>query len=144
LAAPDDSYAASLLSEAELALFMRLSGPEREHALAVARCVASKHPEAPATVLRAALLHDIGKLGSSANVLWRVVAHLVPAAEVPAEPRSSGLAGTRQAKRHHATYGRQLILRAGGDPEVARLVGRHHTPGSDPGASLIASCDELS
>lgn len=143
LADPDDAYAASLLSEAELALFLRLSAPEREHAVAVARCVSSRQPAVRAEVLRAALLHDVGKLGASNSALWRVVAHLLPEPSIPSEPRLSGLAGTRQARRHHAEYGRQLIIAAGGGPEVARLVLRHHEPSGDLEAALIEACDEL-
>lgn len=182
LAVPDDDYAAALLSEAELGLFMRLSAPEREHAIVVARCVERRWDAAVAragaaaaevagreTVLRAALLHDVGKLGASNHVLWRVLTHLLPESEAPPEPRLTGLAGTRQARRHHGAYGEQLILAAGGDPEVARLV-RGHQPrtgadraledgvvrpagpahsaadhevlATDP-SGLIAACDEL-
>lgn len=182
LAEPDDAWAATLLNEAELRLFLSLAAPEREHAVAVARCVekawtAAWPAAAPGleyprreTVLRAALLHDVGKLGSSNNVVWRVLTHLLPQSEAPAEPRLGGLAGVRQARRHHAAYGERLILAAGGDPEVARLVRAHHddlassgvagraapTDGAalgsksaaaggsapDP-AGLIAACDEL-
>lgn len=144
LARPDDDYAAGILSGPEFELYTRLSAPEREHAVEVARRVARRAPEARPEVVRAALLHDVGKLGSSGNVLWRVAAHLLPASPAPAEPRMSGLAGVRQAARHHGEYGRALILAAGGDAEVARLVATHHRPGDDAEARLIMESDELS
>lgn len=169
LAEPDDDHARALLSEAELALFMALSAPERVHAIGVAKCVerawdesAARTTQGAAAVpdnggreiaLRAALLHDVGKLGTSNNVLWRVLTHLMPESAAPPEPRLGGLAGTRQARRHHAAYGEQLILAAGGHAEVARIVRGHHggvpalddspdAPDLDP-AALIATCDEL-
>lgn len=143
MAQPDDEYAASLLSEPEYLLFSRLDAAEREHAVGVANCVATAQHGANQVLLRAALLHDIGKLGFANNALWRIVSHLFPARDVPAEPRLSGLAGVRQAARHHAEYGRALILAAGGDPEVARLVGAHHDPGDDLDAKALRDCDEL-
>jgi len=143
LAKPDDRYAAGHLSPAEFELFCRLGSAEREHAVAVARKVQRLKPAVRSEVLRAALLHDVGKLGSSSNVVFRVVAHLLPNGALPPEPRLTGLAGTRQAAQHHADYGRGLILAAGGDPEVARLVSAHHDGGSDEEARLIRECDEL-
>src|SRR5690606_4980127 len=115
----------------------------REHAVTVARCVSNRSPRARSELLRAALLHDVGKLGASNDALLRVAAHLLPPTSVAPEPRLRGLAGTRQATRHHAEYGRRLIIAAKGDPEVARLVAHHHETAGDIEAALIGACDEL-
>ena len=141
LARPDDAWALTRLEAAEAALYLRLPAPERVHAIDVARCVLRERPDAPPAVVRAALLHDIGKLGSPHHVVWRVLTHLLPESEVPAEPRLRGLAGARQARRHHAAYGAEAIRRAGGGKDVAELVRRHHDPGARGDAALLRACD---
>lgn len=147
-ARPDDAWARERLSANEYALYARLSPAERRHAVDIARCVerrleAGEAPSAGrAQLVRAALLHDVGKLGSDDNVVWRVVSHLAAPSTAPPEPRLRSLAGVRQAAVHHPAYGEALILAAGGDPDVARLVARHHQPAGDSGAAVIKECDE--
>lgn len=143
LARPDDMWAEAHLTEEEMTLFARLPPAERAHGIEVASRVLSAKPDAEPTLVRAALLHDIGKLGSSNNVLLRIAAHLLPQVEVPPEPRRVGLAGVRQARAHHAAYGAALVLAASGDTEVARLVRTHHEPGTDAGATLLHECDAI-
>ncbi|HEX7000610.1 MAG TPA: HD domain-containing protein [Trueperaceae bacterium] len=142
LASPDDEWARLVLEPAEFDLFMALPAAERAHAVKVGRCAQSRGHEVPQEVLKAALLHDVGKAGSSSHVVHRVIAHLLPAPEVPAQPRLRGLAGTRQAKRHHAAYGALKVLEITGDTRVAWLIRHHHQPGDDAWAQLIRACDE--
>ncbi len=154
-ARPDDAWARQRMPESEYRLYAAQSPAERVHALAIARCVDARMaareatpaaldaPEA-AVLVRAALLHDVGKLGSDNNVVWRVLSHLLGPSDAQAEPRLASLAGTRQAARHHPAYGEAMILAAGGDPEVARIVGRHHDPRGDAAAQLLKECDERS
>jgi len=93
--------------------------------------------------VRAALLHDAGKHGSSHHVILRIAAHLLPLTDAPREPRLTGLAGVRQARAHHAEYGAALVMAASGDVDVARLVRVHHEPGSDADALLLHECDDV-
>ncbi|MFO7544602.1 MAG: HD domain-containing protein [Trueperaceae bacterium] len=141
LARPDDAWAEERLEPAEAALYLRLPAPERVHAIDVARCVLRKRPDAPAVLVRAALLHDVGKLGSPHHVVWRVLTHLLPEPKLPAEPRMRGLAGARQARRHHAAYGAEAIRRAGGGEDVADLVQRHHDSIATGDAAILRACD---
>lgn len=131
LARPADQWATERLERAEAQLFLQLPRQERAHGIEVAQRLLERWPAAPPTWVRAALLHDVGKLGTPQFVLWRVLTHLLPAASVAAEPRLPGLAGARQARVHHAEYGATLISRAGGSEEVARLVRWHHDPAAD-------------
>jgi len=142
LADPDDEWALALLEPEERRLYAAMPAFERAHAVKVARCVAARHPGASREALRAALLHDVGKSGSSGHVLHRVLAHLLPEPDVPPEPRRSGLAGARQARRHHAAYGALMVLEASGDARVAWLVRHHHDTRGDPEAEMIRACDE--
>lgn len=145
-ARPDDAWARERMPANEYALYQALPPAERVHAVMVARCVESRAAARgleAGVLVRAALLHDVGKLGTDNNVVWRVLSHLLGPSDAAAEPRLSSLAGTRQAARHHPAYGEALILAAGGDAEVARLVARHHDPRSDAAAELLKECDEL-
>lgn len=121
---------------------MRLAPPERSHGIEVAKRILAVDQDASSALLRAALLHDVGKLGFDSNAWQRVAAHLMPAANVPPEPRLSGLAGARQARLHHPAYGASLVLAASGDERVASLIRTHHDPGDDAEARLLHECDE--
>lgn len=146
LARPDDDWALRTLTPGEAELFLRLPPQERVHGVEVARRLLSSDPTATPELVRAALLHDVGKLGTPHFFLWRVLTHLLPEAQVSAEPRRAGLAGARQARVHHPGYGAALIRLAGGAEEVARLVERHHdeldaaNPRSD--LALLKAADE--
>jgi len=144
LARPDDGWAASRLGSGEYELFMRLPPSERGHGVEVAKRVLSVKPAASSALVRAALLHDVGKLGFGSTVCERVAAHVLSPVPVPAEPRLTGLAGARQAKRHHPAYGGRLVIAASGDLRVAELVRVHHEPGDDEEARVLHDCDELS
>ncbi|HRN18204.1 MAG: HDIG domain-containing metalloprotein [Trueperaceae bacterium] len=142
LARPDDPWAEQHLTPNEYALFARLSPQERAHGVDVARRLRRLRPDAPREVVAAALLHDVGKLGTPQATGWRILAHLLPWANVPPEPRLRGLAGARQARAHHARYGADLLRGAGAAPRVVELVQRHHSDGADPDAKLLLECDE--
>lgn len=141
LARPDDDWAVRRLQPDEARLFLRLPPQERAHGVEVARRLLAAAPQASRELVTAALLHDVGKLGSPQFVLWRVLAHLLPEPRVPAEPRLRGLAGARQARKHHAMYGAELVRRAGGSDVVADLVERHHDDAA-PEVALLREADE--
>ncbi|HET8985084.1 MAG TPA: HD domain-containing protein, partial [Trueperaceae bacterium] len=119
---------------------MRLPPSERGHGVEVAKRVLKSRPDASSALVRAALLHDVGKLGFASSVFERIGAHVLPAVAVPAEPRLTGVAGARQARIHHPTYGEALVMAASGDRRVAELVRRHHEPGVDEEARVLHDC----
>lgn len=143
LARPDDAWAKSQLGASEFELYRQLPGPERVHAVRVALSLLRKRPQAGSELVRAALLHDVGKLGTPGFVLWRVLTHVLPRVQIASEPRLKGLAGARQARAHHAAYGAALIRAGGGSEVVARLVERHHDAGVAGEAALLRSADDL-
>jgi len=142
LAKPDDGWAEQHLGPSEYALFERLSPEERAHGVDVARRLRRLRPDASRDVLAAALLHDVGKLGTPQATTWRILAHLLSPSSVPPEPRLGGLAGARQARAHHARYGADLLRGAGASPRVVELVECHHSDNADPDARLLWECDE--
>ena len=70
----DEAWALSSLLEGEQRLWRRMSGPDRRHAVGVARdTVRLLGPdEPPPEVVAAALLHDVGKVESSLGTFSRV------------------------------------------------------------------------
>ncbi len=142
LARPDDAWALERLHGGEAELFMRLPAQERAHGVEVAKRLLGLEERASSELVRAALLHDVGKLGTPQFVLWRVLTHLLPETDQPPEPKLTGLAGARQARRHHAAYGAVLIRAAGGPDAVAELVLHHHEPGGSAELQLLKRADE--
>lgn len=141
LARPDDRFARERLSPAEYRLYRRMDPRDRQHGCEVARRLLRAHPNAPDRLVRAALLHDVGKVVMPYNPLHRVAVHLWTPRHLPARPLSRGLRGAWQVKLHHHRYGADLIRRAGGSPEVAELVERHHDPRGDTEAELLSGID---
>jgi response regulator RpfG family c-di-GMP phosphodiesterase len=144
-ARPDDDWANSKLPASELEIYKRMDPRDREHAIRVAQKLLELHPEASSEVIRAALLHDCGKLVRPYNVFERVMVGLI----APEGPRSSQTSNSLQARtamdvrNNHPQIGAKLILEAGGDSRVAELVQIHHQPKDDPEANWIHQIDDL-
>jgi hypothetical protein len=70
----DEEWALGLLLPGEQELWRRMSGPDRRHAIGVARDTASLLGEdsPPREVMAAALLHDVGKVEASFGTFSRV------------------------------------------------------------------------
>lgn len=142
-AAPEDAWAESWLEDAERTLYRSMDPRDRRHAVEVARELLRRRPGAPARLVRAALLHDVGKARRPYVLVERIAAHLWPThPRTPRDPLRPGLRGARQVQAHHPHYGAEMIRRAGGDARVAELVERHHAPGGDEEAALLHSLDE--
>jgi putative nucleotidyltransferase with HDIG domain len=139
----DDVYAATLLSAPEQALFMQMDVRDRLHGVMVAKALKARHPQVSQLLLRAALLHDIGKTARRYSALERIMVHLYVPKTMPLSPRLRGLAGAFQQRLHHAHYGAELIAAAGGHPRVAELVARHHEPNGDEEAQVLMMVEVL-
>ena len=104
----------------EYALFRALDPRDREHSVLVAKELLKRYPKAPAAVVRAALLHDVGKTVRPYRVMERILTALfepyLPA--LPLEPPLPGWRGAVQVRLYHERYGRLMIT----DPEVKRAL----------------------
>jgi hypothetical protein len=118
-----EAFAVAVLSEAELALWRRMSGPDRRHAVAVAKRVeAALGAQATAPVLAAALLHDVGKVESGLGVFGRVFATVATMAGRPQlTPRVAKYSD-------HGELGAGLLELAGSDPLTVGWAREHHLP----------------
>jgi hypothetical protein len=128
-----ESWVAARLLPGELALWRRMSGPDRRHAVGVAERVerALGH-EATRPVVAAALLHDVGKIESGLGTYGRVVATL--SAKVAGPEMASTWRKQRGVARkvglyvHHDQIGGDLLELAGSDPLTVAWTREHHRP----------------
>ena len=128
-----EGWARASLLDGERDLWRRLSGPDRRHAVGVARRVeATLGADAVRPVLAAALLHDVGKLTSGLGTFGRVLATLsgAVAGRETAEAWSTTFGLTRRVGLYlrHPQIGADLLVAAGSDPLTATWAGEHHLP----------------
>lgn len=143
LAAADDTFAQQQLSAAEYQLYMQMDVRDRYHGCLVAKRLRSEYPAASMALLRAALLHDVGKSCLRYQPLSRVLVHLYTPRDIPSTPAQRGLRRLWQVHRYHPCYGAAMIRAAGGHHRVAELVAKHHNPQGDSEAAQLASIDAL-
>ena len=138
----DDAFAERLLPKEEHTLYLKMDVRDRDHACTVTKTLLADYPDASCELLRAALLHDVGKTRVAYNPLSRIVAALYTPWDIPAQPHLSGVRGLWQIKRHHHRYGAQMIRLAGGSERVAEIVAKHHHPAGDADAARLKEVDE--
>ena len=132
--APADAvWADEQLLPTESRLWSRMSGPDRRHAIGVARRVErALGDEASRPVLAAALLHDVGKIESGLRTYGRVIATLSGkvAGRETADTwrRQRGFARRVGLYLHHDQIGGDLLELAGSDPLTVAWAREHHQP----------------
>jgi hypothetical protein len=137
----DEIWARRWLLPGEAELWGRMSGPDRRHAVGVARDVISLLGETEDTAERAvvasALLHDVGKIeahfGTIARALVTMLAMVTGRTRLVAE-LPPGAARWRVRVRdylRHDSIGAELLRTAGSDSLTVAWAGEHHR---DPAA----------
>jgi hypothetical protein len=132
-APPDEAWAASVLLPGELELWRRMSGPDRRHAVGVARRTESALPPPVARpILAAALLHDVGKISSGLGPVRRALVTLggMAASHDAAVGWQSRSGPLGRAGRYlcHDAIGADLLTAAGSDPVTVAWAREHHLP----------------
>ena len=127
----DDAWAWSFLNVGEQALWAKMSGPDRRHALAVARRLLASDASAVSrdsflAAVPAALLHDVGKLASGLGTLRRTAATVVTV--VVGRPRVARGSGAMARYLRHDLLGADLLAGAGSDPLTVAWAREHHWP----------------
>lgn len=150
----DERWARSWLLPGEAALWARMSGPDRRHAVGVAREVGRHLGAALVTPVRglrrpimaAALLHDVGKIDAGLGTWSRVAATAL--AVTLGRPRVAGWAAPGRAWRAragryvtHDRLGAELLGAAGSDPFTVAWASEHHLPAArrtvDPAVAAV-------
>ncbi|MGH9055538.1 MAG: HDIG domain-containing metalloprotein [Acidimicrobiales bacterium] len=133
-----EAWARNWLAAPEVALWARMHGADRRHAVAVARRAATALGSADGSglsraVLAAALLHDVGKVESQTGVFARAAATIV--ALVAGRGRVAGWATCPGGWRRraglyvsHDRVGADMLSAAGSDPLVVVWAAEHHLP----------------
>lgn len=121
----DEAWVAGVLGAGELALWRRMSGPDRRHAVGVARRVGL---DVPREVVAAALLHDVGKVDSGLGTWGRVPATVVGLV-VRERVAASGRGRVARYLRHDV-LGAALLAEAGAHPLTIAWAREHHLPAS--------------
>ena len=131
-----EAWVEERLLPAELALWQRMSGADRRHAVGVAeRVERSLGHQATRPVIAAALLHDVGKIESGLGTYGRVVATL------SAKVAGAGMATVWRKQRgyarrvglylQHDEIGGDMLELAGSDPLTVAWAREHHHPKAD-------------
>lgn len=133
---PEDlALLARYLGPVERELFLAMDEPDQHHSLRVARICAqslTNHPQVPEMpLMKAALLHDVGKTGAHLGLwfrTWWVAGHRVLPWLLDWIARRSANAppGTLRHRMYvqfsHARIGVEMLRAAGVDEEVCELV----------------------
>lgn len=130
--AADEAWAQGWLLDGERSLWSRLSGPDRRHAVGVARgTIALLGGECDRAVVASALLHDVGKVEAGFGTITRSVVTLV--AMVAGRQRLAdagpGAGRWRQRTARYLTHdriGAGLLEQAGSAPLTVAWTREHH------------------
>ena len=129
----DHEFVRSLLTDKELIMFFGMDLVDQRHCIDVARTCLEilKQEPRPANLdllLKAALLHDVGKQAGDLN-LWKRIMVVLTRRFCPSlfhrlalNPRSPC-----HISLYHPQVGKEKCLLAGCPADLARLVGLHHS-----------------
>jgi hypothetical protein len=122
---------ARLLDRRQWDLFNSMSSTDQHHCGAVFRTLQEQGHSDP-SLLRAALLHDVGKTLGPVRLWHRVVAvlakALVPRLWESIDANSGTWAYPLYVHRHHATLGSELAAQAGCGHDTVWLIAHHEDP----------------
>ena len=128
---PHLALAEQRLSHCEYAAFRQLSRADQLHSLRVLRAVIAAHSDAPEALLKAALLHDIGKSRYRLAV-WQKSLAVLAKSIAPGRSQKWGAGETLslwrapfEVRAHHAPWGGDILRGCGADEAVIWLVENH-------------------
>lgn len=142
LVQPDDAFAKQHLTLCEWQLYQQMNPSDRQHGLQVAQMLGRRYPDSSSHLLRAAILHDVGKshiLRGRWQVVPRILFHLFP--EDANVFRWLGLHSLQRRYHQHASIGASMLQEVQGCARVIELIAKHHQPAGDDEAEILAEVD---
>lgn len=126
--AGDEAWVRTQLVAGEVGLWERMSGPDRRHAVGVARRTAALLGDELASrpVVAAALLHDVGKIDAGLGTFRRSA--VTAAALLVGRDRLSRTDGRAGRYLRHDAIGADLLEAAGSDALTITWAREHHLP----------------
>ncbi len=152
LVVAEEYYVNSLLNEKQASLFFSLPLYEQRHALRVCRTLCAAGHGGNLPLLRAALLHDLGKAdpeNGRSVTLWGKTAN-VAIAKIGGKAIVERLATNNPSswryvfwlQTHHEQRGHELARAAGSESRVLELLSYHRAE-EDPSAKALKWADDL-
>lgn len=115
-----EAWVRDRLTPAQWELWSRQRPDDRRHTAAAAQALLAAHADAPAWVVEAALLHDVGKVEVQLGVGLRVIATALRLVHVERGPGSIG------SYLAYPTRGATMLRDLGSDPNVVAWAAEHH------------------
>ena len=134
-----------VLSPAERRLFLTMKDSDQRHSLDLCERLRRDGQIEP-DLLRAALLHDVGKASGSLPILYRVAFTLAAIANPRlarwlGRPSSTVWRQPFYLAAHHPEIGAVAATEAGSNPRVVGLIANHNQPGDDALGRLLYAYD---
>lgn len=121
----DQKFLEMYLNDHEIALFYRLRMGEQRHCLNIAYDCLSSEMSDP-FLIKAALLHDVGKIHSNLTLVNKALVVLVLKLHIPEKILPKFLKKALYYKMHHPTLGAKILEESGTEPPVIFLTRYHH------------------
>lgn len=140
LAAREVAEARGVLSRREFELFLNAQPRDRRHSMDLYRLLQRQGASPP--MLVAALVHDVGK-GNIAT--WHRIAFVLlgPASVILASRSGPRWRRALWRLRHHASFGAEMLRRAGSAARVVEIVAAHtQSSSSDPEIEAFIRADD--
>ncbi|MCC5909967.1 MAG: HD domain-containing protein [Clostridiaceae bacterium] len=126
----DIAFIREHLTPEEHQLFFQLRISEQRHSLNVAYGCRKEAPH-NTVLIKAALLHDIGKVGSNLTLINKSFVVLIKKFQLKNHMLPSFLKEAIYFKNNHAEIGYTMLLPLNLDPKILFLVKNHHNNNTD-------------
>ncbi len=121
----DLAFIEKYLNKEEIKLFKKLRVSEQYHSLQVAYGCTSKFPH-NITLIRAALLHDIGKIGSNLTLINKSIVVICIRLNFKKDILPKFIQKSLYYKNHHPKIGYDILSNMKVEADILYLIKNHH------------------